>query len=109
MCADRRRGAIARATCGAVFIATPNVGSVYATLANGTGGASKITEELAKDGPWLRYLDERFANKSPSFGWDTRAFSEILPMTPRLVVSPSSAISRAAHCSACESIDDGSF
>jgi hypothetical protein len=95
MHADRRRGAIARATRGVVFLATPHLGSVYATFAKEAGVASQITQELAKDDPWLRFLDEWFAQKSPSFGWDTRAFRETVPMGPMLVVSPSSASSRA--------------
>jgi hypothetical protein len=95
MCADRPRGAIARATRGVVFLATPQMGSEYATLAKGAGAASKITEELAKYDPWLRFLDELFAKKSSSFGWDTRAFRETVPLGPMLVVSPSSASPRA--------------
>jgi hypothetical protein len=95
MYADRRRGAIARATRGIVFLATPHMGSEYATWAERVGVASKLTEQLAKDDPWLRYLDEWFAKKSLSFGWDTRQFSETVPVGPMPVVSPSSASSRA--------------
>jgi hypothetical protein len=100
MYADRRRGAIAHATRGAVFIATPHTGSEYATFAKVAGVASKITEELAKDDPWLRFLDEWFANKSPFFGWDTRAFSETVPIGPMLVVNLSSANPRAGDAAA---------
>jgi hypothetical protein len=95
MYADRPRGAIAHATRGVVFLATPHTGSEYATWAQRVGVASKLTEQLAKDDPWLRYLDEWFAKKSLSFGWDTRQFSETVPVGPMLVVSPSSASSRA--------------
>jgi hypothetical protein len=105
MYADRRRGAIARATRGVVFLATPHLGSEYATWAERAGVASKITQELAKDDPWLRFLDEWFAKKSLSFGWDTRAFSETVPMGPMLVVSPSSASPRAGD--AATSLDFG--
>jgi predicted alpha/beta hydrolase family esterase len=89
--AGGRLEAIAAATRGVVFLATPHTGSNVAVVASRLGIASKATAGLQTDDPWLRWLNDWYRNNARRLGWETRAFYETLPMGPSLVVSNSSA------------------
>ena len=91
MNAGGRLEAIATATRGVVFLATPHTGSNVAMIASRLGIASKATAGLQTDDPWLRWLNDWYRNNARRLGWETRAFYETLRMGPSLVVSNSSA------------------
>jgi hypothetical protein len=88
---DGRLKAIAAATRGVVFLATPHTASNVAMIASSLGVASEATAGIQTDDPWLRWINDWYRNNARRLGWETRAFYETLPTGPSIVVSNSSA------------------
>jgi len=71
---------VAAATRGVVFLATPHAGADLASVVTFFGLASKATAGLKANDSWLRDLNDWYRDNARTYGWETRAFCETLPM-----------------------------